>query len=310
MLHEYAIEPVALTRFETCRYILEKMDISKGRYIAKFPTDWFNSVRQACDNDPNCLPINKKKIMTLLNKISKCVLSSHYRTYDTDLEWLQNAENGHLEFPFHAIIARENPRNHPVVLPINDIYEEGNKLLKVETGIPIYRTKKDILEAVRPFLELASQIVFVDPNFSPSSRQYQITTKAFLNTIRDSGNVPKRVEYHVCGDKKNSDDFKAFKEECLKHFSGILPKGVKFRIYRWCHRFMGDRLHPRYVLTEFGGLRIDYGLDEAKDVKHGKTGQTTDVQLLADSLYLERWKQFSNPENDFVQTDSDFVEIT
>ncbi len=45
-------------------------------------------------------------------------------------------------------------------------------------------------------------------------------------------------------------------------------------------------MHSRYLLTERGGMRFDYGLAA------GPAGQTTDVQLLNDGLYEARWNNY------------------
>ena len=58
-------------------------------------------------------------------------------------------------------------------------------------------------------------------------------------------------------------------------------------IFRWQRNDDGDKPHPRYVLTERGGIRFEYGLDEWDG-----EGQTTDVSLLSHSLYKQRWKDY------------------
>jgi len=66
-----------------------------------------------------------------------------------------------------------------------------------------------------------------------------------------------------------------------------LPVDFPVTIYRWRKKSDGDRPHARYVLTEMGGIRYDYGLDECEDV-----GQTTDVSLLSHSAYELRWRDY------------------
>lgn len=48
---------------------------------------------------------------------------------------------------------------------------------------------------------------------------------------------------------------------------------------------MGDKPHARYILTEFGGIRYDYGLDKGE-------GQTTDVSLIGPDAYKQRWQDY------------------
>ena len=48
----------------------------------------------------------------------------------------------------------------------------------------------------------------------------------------------------------------------------------------------GERLHPRYILTNIGGIRYEGGLDP------GGPHETTDVSLLTEELWLKRWEQY------------------
>jgi hypothetical protein len=48
----------------------------------------------------------------------------------------------------------------------------------------------------------------------------------------------------------------------------------------------GETLHPRYILTDRGGIRVDHGLDE------GEPGETTDIGLLSENLYSQRWGEY------------------
>lgn len=310
MLHEYAIEPSALTRFETCRYILEKMGIPKGRYIANFPSDWLNSVRQACSDDPDCLGINRQKIMISLKKASKCVLNKNYRFYDRDLEWLQNAENGHAEAPFYAIIAKENPRSHTKVLEIDNITEE-HPLLAIQREKIVIRTATELLKVAMPLLEVSNEFIFVDGYFNPLDKKYQNTTKAFLRAINKVETAVKRLEYHTRGDRKNDglSTFEDFCKACLKNFSGCPPKRTPLRFFRWNQRTDGIKLHARYLLTNVGGIRFDAGLDEAYDAGNGKTNQDTDVSLIDTTVYNELWNRFTNPSQYFDRSDQTGIEV-
>lgn len=310
MLHEYAIEPAALTRFETSRYILEKMGIPNGRYIADFPAGWFNFVRQACNDDEECLPIARQKIVILLKKASQCVLSRYYRYYDSELDWLKNAENGHAEAPFHAIFARENPREHASVLPVDEITEE-HPLLAIPRENITARTATELLNVALPFLELSNEIIFVDGYFNPLDLKYQNTTRAFLTAIKNAGNTIRRLEFHTRGDRRNDGlaNFEDFRQACIDQLSGYLPHNTQLKVFRWNQRTGGKRFHARYILTNLGGMRIDSGMDEAFDAGYGRTEQDTEVTLMDYNVHEEIWSRFSDPSKYFDRSDNDCVEV-
>ena len=65
------------------------------------------------------------------------------------------------------------------------------------------------------------------------------------------------------------------------------------RVFRWEIEERGDELHARYVMTERGGIRYDFGLDEKKFNK------TTDVMLMDPQVYKERWKNYQKETSPF-----------
>jgi hypothetical protein len=55
-----------------------------------------------------------------------------------------------------------------------------------------------------------------------------------------------------------------FKELCERTLSDGMPPGSRLKICRWDQKHEGDFFHSRYILTEKGGVRIDWGLDSGK----------------------------------------------
>lgn len=67
----------------------------------------------------------------------------------------------------------------------------------------------------------------------------------------------------------------------------ILPLGIQLRIIRWQQKDGGDKPHARYILTERGGIRYDYGLDEGEE-----GDQATDVSLISEETRGKRWMDY------------------
>ena len=55
---------------------------------------------------------------------------------------------------------------------------------------------------------------------------------------------------------------------------------------RWEQIAGGERLHPRYILTEMGGISFEVGLDE------GKPGESTDVAILEPAILEQRRSEY------------------
>ena len=63
----------------------------------------------------------------------------------------------------------------------------------------------------------------------------------------------------------------------------------------WCVRLgMRQDLHPSFLLTDCGGMKIDYGWDEGQ-----LPGEETLVDLLSDARAREEWMRYSVGSTDF-----------
>lgn len=295
MLHEYALDPGVLRNFEKVRYYLEKFGVHRGRLISRFPKKWKKMVYEAC---ASCRDIEKARIVESLSNVDTKLISSS-RDYDGNVLWLENAEAQHISSPFHAIISSENPRRSETVL-IDDDLTEHNPLWNISREQPVLRKAEVLAACVKRLLQISTTIVFVDPHFDPKEERYQKTLRAFAEAT--VGNLRlKEIKYHLKeDDKKPSGDY--FHAQCRKYLPSLLPKNLKITFVRWRQIVNaeselpeGEKPHPRYVLTERGGFRIEQGLDEGYD------GETTDISLLDLPVHQQRWKDYrESPAFKFV----------
>lgn len=279
MLHEYALDPVVLSNWHSFRYFYEKFGVAHGRLISRFPKKWKRMVYEACGG---CGDIERKRIEEKLRDIDAMLLPTG-RSYDVNLPWLNNAEVQHRLQPFHAIIANENPRKVDEIL-IADEIEENMPLWKVSREIPVPRKAADLAKCLATLLQNSTEILFIDPHFRPYESRYKNALRHFVEVAFANNRKFKRIEYHL---EENPDATAVFFErECCDKIPAIVPHGIEIIFIRWKQRDGGESLHPRYVLTDHGGVRIEHGLDE------GNEGETTDISLLDEALYRQRWKDF------------------
>ncbi|MEW6614961.1 MAG: hypothetical protein AB1401_05795 [Thermodesulfobacteriota bacterium] len=288
MLYEYALDPCVLYNFDKVRYFLEKFGVHRGRLISRFPKKWKKMVYDAC---AACSDYERKRIEeSLINADLKLMKTS--RSYDYFLAWIINAEEQHNIKPFHAIISNANPRGIPEVLIADAVSEENTPLLRVKREDCVPRSAEVLAKLVQPLLQMSSEVLFVDPHFDPTKKRFRRTLFHFLMAL-DGNEKVNRIEYHVGDDLGET----YFKTECMRHIPLLLPRNRAITFVRWKQHEdnPGDQLHPRYVLTDLGGIRIDVGLDE------GEEGETTDISLLDLPLYQQRWKDYGeSPAFEFV----------
>lgn len=289
MIHEFALDPSLLSNWEQFRYLTEKFGISQGRLISRYPKRWKKMVYEGLSGTGE---IERKRIEERLRRIDDKMQARDHR-WNNDVHWLSNAQEEHGRQPFHAIIAHTNPSIHEKVLTYDDL-DEGTPLWTIEREKIVFRNASLLAAAVSPLLCSAKSIIFVDPHFDPYKARVRNTLTTFLKACLTGrvGSMPERVEFHTAYEPKITD----FAAECHRQLPQRIPVGMFLRIVRWQERTGGDGLHNRYILTERGGVRLAWGLDE------GNPAQTDDLSLLDSSVYDARWYQYCSdqPAFDFV----------
>jgi len=282
MLDEYALDPNVLTNWDSFRYFVEKFSVSQGRIISQYPKKWKRMVYEACSG---CRDIERSRIEQRLAGIDDRLFRTE-APFNPSLSWFTNAENNHNLF--RAVISTTNPKRHENVL-LADEMSEGDLLWNVDREMPVKRTATDLANSAGRLLEHAKEILFIDPYFKPTELRYRNTLKAFLGKVPEPGKLV-RIEYHV----SNKLLPKYFSDSLQENLPRILSRNVTITFIRWLEADGGDSIHPRYILTDRGGIRIEHGLDEEPG------GPTADVSLLDTSLFKARWDDYQkDPDKKF-----------
>lgn len=282
MLHEYALDPNVLTNWQSFRYFFENFGVSEGRMISQYPKKWKRMVYEACSACKDVeLSRIEKRLTDIDNKLFRCATP-----FDPALSWVANAEVN--RSAFRAVISNTNPNRHENVL-IADEIQENESFWDVPREKPVARSAEMMADCAAKLLSHAREILFVDPHFDPAKARYRNTLKAFLAKLPDPSKV-MRIEYHIAS--KHCSAF--FQQEFTEKVSRFLRQGVTIKFVRWDDKIGGgESLHPRYILTELGGIRFEHGLDEEPG------GPTVDVSLLATELYKARWKDYQKETTSF-----------
>lgn len=291
LLAEYAIEPEAILTWERFRYITEKCGVQEGRLISDFPGDWCSVVRDSIrgikDEEVHLFPpVARSKALNTLRGLKKNAVIDLGRTFDSARSWQDNALSSHEQIEFKAIIASTPESAGMLDISLLDTSDEAWKVPR-ELAVP--RTAEDLSMAASYLLMMSNNAVFVDPYFSPEDRRCRKPLMAFLEHML----LPiTRLEFHLC--RRNSGSAEHFLDMLqnkllpdLRRLSDF-PNSQSFFFIRWNELPTGDgeAVHPRYILTDKGGLRFEHGLSEAGD------HETTDVSLLDNALYEQRLSQY------------------
>lgn len=285
MINEYAVEPAAINNWQDFRYVYGKVGVEHGRLISRFPGRWASMVIRACTENPHLRDVDRSRIVERLKSLEKNKMAKLNRPYDPENNWMNNVEVQQRQRPFHAVLTRKNESKIPNCLNIDEL-EDSHPLWKVPTDQVVPRKAYELACCAKLLLHISKEILVIDPHFDPEKPRFLETLSHLINFAFEE-HAPKRIELHVEYDywkeqKRETD----WKEDCLRNLPPLIPEGFTMHVFRWEGKASGDKPHARYVLTELGGIRYDYGLDEWEG-----DGQTTDVSLLSLS-YEQRWRDY------------------
>lgn len=296
MLVEYAVDPSVLGNWNDFRHLVSHFGQQHGRMISQFPKKWKALVYDAAAKNTE---IDRKRIEESLKNIDD-KLFRQSREYDGGKPWIRNAIACQLDHPFRAIIGEANPDELYYVLRIDEL-DEPDKccvLWHVHKECRVARNMNAMVICALPLLSQSRHIQMVDPHFGPESPRYRRTLQGFADAaLRVSPGIT-RFEYHL--EAKSTHEF--FSQTCLQELPRVIPKSLQIRFVRWKQRNGGEKLHPRYLLTDVAGLRYEAGLDEGRD------GETVDVTLLDPGLYSVRWKEFQDASPSNMNSTFEYVD--
>jgi hypothetical protein len=302
MHYQFAIDPSILTTWQTYSYIVQDCGVHHGRLIADYPNKWRKMVLEAAANAKKrreeantgkyCTDLDYARIEYHLQHevLAKLVVRNGPYNHQHN-DWLLQTEKEHTREPFRAIVSGANPRNNASILTVSSLDKENNARWIVRPDPAIPREPRLLADAAKQLFAISKKVKFVDPNCKLEMPRYQSSLTEFLSAIRTSNSTINEAEYHL--EAIGTADF--VKEELNKLLSGssrVFPRGMKIRFIRWKQLPSGDELHPRYVLTDRGGLAYEVGLDA------GKPGEKTKVYRISATTRDEVWNQYEqNPKD-------------
>jgi hypothetical protein len=289
MVYEYAIDPKSLNNWHRLRFIADAVGVPHGRLISDFPGSWSRTVTQSFVGSP----IEQARLLSQYQKIKPHLIPSAGRVFDGERkDWLSNAESAHESLPFRAIVAAENPRSHLRVLIIDDI-DGTTELWRTSHSLPVPRDAAELADTASLLLQIASDIVFVDPNFVPTSRFLRPFEQFLQRLLGNRNKAAPRVRLIVKEDDDHAHTGDTFEQNCLNALAKLIPSSLTCELVRVREKSApAEKLHNRYVLTDWGGIDFGVGLDD--DDRVG--GQSDDVHLLEKDHFDKRWHQYAMME--------------
>lgn len=271
MFYDYAVDPALFSDINIFnRFIHESFSLLQGRIIAKYPrkgANWWGMVRdiiQVLDDQDQSYIIDWYS--TGFNddlSIVDFVGADCY--YDNSKTWLENAEIIYENYNcFHAIIAKENPRNKSYVIVVPDANRkfsiDNEKFTKPVDTSRIISNKTGFLESIDILIKYSNEIFLIDPYFS-GDKKWGVLINVLFKCILKYKKVSMIPTYITF---VKEEDIKTRKESILcinnrdKLYKNNIPEGMKLSIYL-VNKTKKD--HDRCILTDWWGIEFSRGLD-------------------------------------------------
>jgi hypothetical protein len=301
MIKEFAIEPRVMATLEHFNALWKDFGVGNGRLISRFPRSWNREVYDLAQKlNPNQPPV---RVAALCEKIRQGALRfiPSRREFNPQASWLANAAGQMKSKPFHAIVAKENPEGHASVLVAEEVDPE-HPLYRVDPDRKVPRTAETLAQCAALVLAVCEEIQLVDPHFDVFKERFRETFAEILAARRTAPQRLRVCEIHT----KKPALFEQRTQKALfeRHFQKALPADTVLRVHFWSEKPGGEKLHPRFLLTEWGGLQFDYGLDEGEGL-----GDTTWVMLMKQGMWETVRADYRCPSRAFTITDDCIVEI-
>jgi hypothetical protein len=288
MIREFAIQPEVMAKWGHFREIFDDLGVCQGRLAAVYPSDWMDRVRRlALTLSP---PVRAASISERMRQNPHRFVRTS-RPFDKGRDWLTNAENHITEGGLAAVVAERNPRDRSRVLVAGE-FSRGQPPWHAPRQRKVTRDPAALADCAALLLASSDEIILVDPNFDATEPRFKDPLMTFL-APRPAEKPWRTCQFHT---DRPADDkvLENRKRNSERHLPEVVPAGTTLRLHFWSRKTGGERLHPRFVLTERGGLQFDFGLD-----KGDGPGDTTIVTLMDEGLWQAVRADYSVPSPSF-----------
>ena len=292
LIHDYALEPelVAECNEFLYRYFLKQFSWDKGCIMVQYPSTWRRLIQKLVGDE--------KRLEVLLAWLPRTQVVRIASRWNDSFTWLQNAEKEKTPYPFHVILARDNPRNRSNVVRGTDIPDGP------PPSVTVNRTAASMVACIEPLLRYSTRIRFIDPHFCALHERFRNPLGEFLRIICDNN---RKVKLELHASATHTSGWEDFLQECEEELPRLIPKGFTLTVHLWKNREKGQKFHNRYILTDIGGVHFGTGLDQ--EITRGTQDQDIITRLSAHDTQIWRNK-YSGPTSAFDLEGEESIEGT
>jgi len=289
MLKTFALDPELFADFQHFLLLRDKFGVPEGRLIAKFPGKWKKQVREFCDAAVSAGRLKEVRRNTVINWMAKygdrdSRLIATGAVWEDGPCWCDNASAN--QHHFDCVISSRVQTGEKCLHADEDGGYAATAAFASSGQRNVLRTAQHLVECIWPLVRISTNIRIVEPHFDPVEPRFKNPIVRLIDRLHHVGRK-LTLELHVLRlDREGNDRFTPKTvENYRRELDPELPSGLQIHVFFWAHSI--QKLHPRYLLTDKGGIKLDHGWDEGD-----APGLETPAMLLQEALWQEEYAKY------------------
>lgn len=283
VLGEFAVNPACICSATDLGVGRQIFGFQHGAVVSDFPNGWHKEIKARASQLPEP---DRGIFLGRLDQFRELAVA-RVRPSEPGEGWLAQATSANGRFPFHAIL---DFADSPVCRSYSEAIADGDlrKGLR-ENKIP--RNPIDLVKSFWPLAVSSDKFSVIDPFLSPSPA-HQNFLRALVAARRTASKGILYLDLHIEFDddplkmRDASDKCKS----AFRTWAKGLGENLAVALRWWSDDGVGE-LHPRYLLSERGGVRLDRGA--VVPPRLDQQDHDTDVGMLTEDFVKEIERRYS-----------------
>lgn len=283
VLGEFAVNPACICSSADLSVGQQVFGFEHGAVISDFPNGWYKAIRARANQMAE--PDRGIFLGKLLRFRDRAV--ARVRPSETGETWLDQAVASNATLPFHGILDETDSvacRSYSTAMDDEDL-RAGLR----ENKVP--RNADALVKSFWPLAVSSDKFVIIDPYIKPNEAHrkfFSALVAARRTVVKTALYLDLHMEFH--GDPIELRDGTDTCKAAFKVWAKGIGENLFISLYWWADSGVGE-LHPRYLITERGGVRLDRGAVVPPQLD--QQDHDTDISMLADHFVQEIERRYS-----------------
>lgn len=283
VLGEFAVNPACISTSADLSLGLKVFGFEHGAVISDFPNGWYKAIRARAAQMPDP---DRTQFLEKLNRLRERAVARVRPSAQGD-SWLEQAIVSNAVRPFHSILDEAESAG---CLCYTTAMDDDNLRSGLREG-KVQRHATELVKSFWPLVVSSDRFSIIDPYFKPDGAHKNFV-RELIAARRTANKSIVYLDLHVefDDDPLEMRDGSAACVSAFKQWAQGIGENIAFSIYWWSDAGVGE-LHPRYLLTERGGVRLDRGAVVPPQLD--QQDHDTDISMLTEHFVKEVERRYN-----------------